>query len=272
MMLLASIGTMNLFIMLIAEQYKPIVSNWLVNVCSGAIVLISAIILYRQKFKGLYGRTYGAIAIGLMLWFTAEIVNTFDYGLEGQVRAAGAAVNPSFLPSIADAFWLAGYAFFAYFLFRIMVQFSKSIKLPFLIGMAVATGIVIVVLTQSIGHYAMQQQQSANSDVIALFLKIEYPILDTILIVPAMVTLSGLRGGKLTATPWILFSCAVLILAVGDIGNVYSSVLYGVKNHWIWNMFATAGYLCIATSLFWYNRFFIFDAKRTMKAWQESNK
>jgi hypothetical protein len=84
--------------------------------------------------------------------------------------------------------------------------------------------------------------------------------------------LLGVKDGKLTSTPWILLSAAIFILAVSDIGSIYSSVLNIEQVHWIWKMFATAAYLCIATSLFWYNRFFIFDAKRATKIWQEKNR
>jgi hypothetical protein len=93
-----------------------------------------------------------------------------------------------------------------------------------------------------------------------------------LLIIPALVTMSALKDGKLTSTPWLLLSLAVLILAIQDIGDIYFSVLYDISNHWVWKMFGTAAFLCIAASLFWYNKFFIFDAKVATKLWQESNR
>jgi hypothetical protein len=277
---------MTLFVLLVPAHQRTIISDWLLNVCAAAVVVVSVMILYRQKFKGLYGRTYGAVAIGLLLWFSAVMISTYENywatnsltGSRGPIASSSTALQPS----IADAIWLVGYGFFAYFLFRIMIHFSRSIKPRTLFLIGTVTGIVALILTQSISYYyqlyaspGSMQAPAGESNImttLSLFLHIEYPVLDLMLIVPALVILSGVKDGKLTSTPWLLISAAVLILAVGDIGSIYSSVLHITEGLWVWKMFATAGYLCIATSLFWYNRFFIFDAKRTAKIWQESNR
>jgi hypothetical protein len=287
MMLISSIFTMNLFVLLVPASQRTIISDWLVNVCAAAVVVVSVMILCRQKFKGLYGRTYGAVAIGLLLWFSAEMISTYEsYWATNSLNATRgpiASLNSIELqPSVADAIWPVGYGFFAYFLFRMMIHFSRSIKPRTLVLIGSATGIVALILAQSITYYfnayashGSIQTLVGGSDVMAtlsLFLHIEYPVLDLMLIVPALVILSGVKDGKLTSTPWLLISAAVLILAVGDIGSIYSSVLHIAEGLWVWKMFATAGYLCIATSLFWYNRFFIFDSKRVNKIWQESNR
>jgi hypothetical protein len=280
-MLIVSICTINLFVLLVSEKQRVIVSDWLVVICSAAVVAVSVAILYRQKFKGLYGRTYGVFAIGLLLWFSAEIVYTYDHYWNTNALTAGsgsfAPVSHSLQTSIADAIWLAGYGFFAYFLFRTMIHFSKSIKPKVLVLLSAITVFTALILSQSIGYYyglhkSLDDEPAGIIENISLLFKIEYPILDVLLIIPALVILSSLKHGKLTATPWILLSSAVLILAVGDIGNIYSSILHVAENHWIWKMFAIAGYLCIATSLFWYNRFFIFDPKKAAKSWQQSNR
>ena len=281
-MLLGSVLTMNLFVLLVGDHYKAAIANWLLTVCSASVVLVSVMILYRQRFKGLYGRTYGAIAIGLMLWFASEIIlgggtNTFQsIGLPaGQTQA----VTGQLPAMIAEIIWLAGYGFFAYFLFKLMGHFSNSIKPKVLTMVAVATAFAALILAQSISYYFNNDLQktvgpeAANgSGSVSLFFKILHPILDMLLIIPALVTMSALKDGKLTSTPWQLLSFAVLILAVQDIGDIYFSILYGINNHWIWKMFGTVAYLCIATSLFWYNKFFIFDAKKAAKIWQESNR
>ena len=287
-MLLSSIFTMNLFVILVPAQLRTVLSDWLVVVCAGAVVAVSVAILYRQKFRGLYGRTYGVMAIGLLLWFSAEMIATFEnYWITSSLNPSGGPIasTPSLQPSIADVVWLAGYGFFAYFLFRIMIHFSRSINLRVLIMLAVATAITAFILAQSISYYyalhgvsspfsGTESAVGTNSNIkaISLFLHIEYPVLDLMLIIPALVVLLGVKDGKLTSTPWILLSAAIFILAVSDIGSIYSSVLNIEQVHWIWKMFATAAYLCIATSLFWYNRFFIFDAKRATKIWQEKNR
>jgi hypothetical protein len=281
-MLLGSIFAMNIFVLLVPETYRNDVSGWLVIVCSAAVVAISAAILYRQRFEGLFGRAYGSIAIGLILWFVAEMTSVVYriLGLTGQ----SATILSYPITMITDVFWLAGYGFFAYFLLRIMFLFIHSIKPQVLILVTAATAFIVLILSQSISYffYDLQAAQTfpgavastflvANDD-FSRFVKIEQPILDIILILPSMVILSALKDGKLTATPWLLLTSAILVLAVQDIGNIYFSVLYDIHNHWLWKMFAIAGYLCIAASLFWYNRFFIFDSKRALRSWQEGNR
>lgn len=284
-MLFGSILTMNLFVLLVADNYKTSISNWLLTICSASVVLVSAIILYRQRFKGMYGRTYGAVAVGLILWFVAEIIlgggnNTFQ-NFGGIANQGPAGVQNQFVNSsgvAAELIWLAGYGFFAYFLFKLMVHFGSSIKPKIMILVGVATAFAALVLAQSIAYY-FNNDPLIGSDKVSnleagtdLFFKILHPILDMLLIIPALVTMSALKDGKLTSTPWLLLSFAVLILAIQDIGDIYFSILYGINGHWIWKMFETVGYLFIATSLFWYNKFFIFSAKKAMKAWQENNR
>ena len=280
-MLLGSIFAMNLFVLLLADDLRSVAADWLVNICAAAVVASSVAILYRQRFKGLYGRTYGVFAIGLMLWFSAEIIGTYEqYWVANSwnaVRGPIASISETFQPSIADALWLSGYGFLAYFLFRTMIHFSKSIKPRVLAVITLITAIAGLVLAQSIGYYLgiLRSSDSASLgfvEALSLFFKIEYPILDVLLIIPSLVILSTLRHGKLTSTPWILLSTAIMVLAVGDIGNIYFSILGIGDNSWIWEMFGTAGYLCVATALFWYNRFFIFDPKKVAKLWQQRNR
>jgi hypothetical protein len=280
-MLLGSVLTMNIFTLLMTDTYKAAVAGWMLTVCSASVVVISAIILYRQRFKGLYGRTYGAMTIGLILWFAAETVlgggsNTSQSigSLYAQISVAQQQLTPSLTQISAEVIWLAGYGFFAYFLFKLMSHFSRSIKPNVLTVVAVATAFASLVLAQSIAYYFNDQLQgNANGEAgISLFFKILHPILDMLLIIPALVTMLALKDGKLTSTPWLLLASAVLILAIEDIGDIYFSILYEINNHWVWTMFGTAAYLCIATSLFWYNKFFIFDAKVATRIWQESNR
>lgn len=283
-MLLGSVLATDLFALLVADHYKAAVATWLLTVCSASVVMISAMILYRQRFKGFYGRTYGAMAVGLMLWFTAEIIlgggsNTLQ-GFGALAWQVSTGQQLSTLSAIsAEVIWLTGYGFFAYFLFKLMTHFSRSIKPRVLIMVGVATAFAALILTQSISYYFNSDLQGASitggvnsGAAISLFFKILHPILDMLLIIPALVTMSALKDGKLTSTPWLLLSSAVLLLAIQDIGNIYFSILYDISNHWVWKMFGIAAYLCISTSLFWYNKFFIFDAKIAKKIWQESNR
>jgi len=280
-MLLGSVLAMDLFALLIADGYKTAVATWLLTVVSASVVIISAIILYRQRFRGLYGRAYGAMSLGLILWFVAESIlgaNGHNFSLIGMATQAVGQPVLGITSISAEIAWLAGYGLFAYFLFKLMSHFSSSIKPKVLMMVGIATAFTSLILVQSITYYFNYELQSAgnvisaNDAAISLFFKILHPILDMLLIIPALVTMSALKDGKLTSTPWLLLSLAVMILAIQDIGDIYFSILYDISNFWVWKMFGTAAFLCISASLFWYNKFFIFDAKSATKVWQESNR
>jgi hypothetical protein len=61
-------------------------------------------------------KTFISLAAGLILWFTAEIIWTY-YQLWLGIK------NP--FPSIADTFWLIGYGFFIYSLYKILFNLIK---------------------------------------------------------------------------------------------------------------------------------------------------
>ena len=52
-------------------------SDLSINVVAGAALFLSLIIVWKQKFGGLHGKTYTAFAIGLCLWFAAELLQTY---------------------------------------------------------------------------------------------------------------------------------------------------------------------------------------------------
>lgn len=210
----------------------------------------SLVVVFRQKLDGLHGRTYAAVAIGLTLWIIAEII--WDYyefvlGIESP------------FPSIADAFWLAGYAPFAYHLFRTYKFFGKAINRYVMViaasGSAVFLSQIIMLVFATMESYEL-------SDIVSFSVAIAYPILDAMLLVPAVTILAFMRKGELTSIPWILLSSAMVLYAVGDSGFAYDELVNLTEEIWVWNLLYYAGDLCIAAALFWHNKFFILDDKR----------
>jgi hypothetical protein len=75
-----------------------IYTNWIIIINSSISVGLAIVLVSRQKFDGLHGKTHAAIAIGLVLWLCANITWTiYEVGLEQ--------VAP--VPSLADAFQLS---------------------------------------------------------------------------------------------------------------------------------------------------------------------
>src|SRR5438093_8396175 len=93
--------------------------NYLGNILRPIVAAIATglalTVVYRQKLKGIFGRSYAFLAGGLVLYFIAEILwGYYSIGLGIEVP----------FPSLADAFWLAAYAPFGYGLFSLSRLFS----------------------------------------------------------------------------------------------------------------------------------------------------
>jgi hypothetical protein len=125
----------------------------------------------------------------------------------------------------------------------------------------------LVNLTINVSEISYSQKQQSE-DIILLLISIAYPILDGVLLVPAVLVLWAVRNGELSYTHWMLLSLSMLFFAVADSGFGYAVVLdihIVQKEDWVWDIFYNAGYLSIAAALFWHNRFFVFDENREQK-------
>jgi hypothetical protein len=230
-----------------------------INIVAGAALLLAALIVWKQKLGGLHGKTYAAFAVGLALWFAAELVQTYyEIGIEDEVP----------YPSIADGLWLAGYGPFGYHLFVTYRFFNRSAK-PHVLVIVVATTagifgslVPIIVLSSSL----------LTDNLLELVVNVLYPSLDAALIVPAIMTFTILRKGRLTAIPWVLLSASILIIAAADSAFGYIAATNPDSEIWGFGVFYLSGYLCMGGALYCHNRFFIFSRARAVKIWQEENR
>jgi hypothetical protein len=100
-----------------------------------------------------------------------------------------------------------------------------------------------------------------------------YPVVDMIVIIPAVAAFIQLRKGLLTFTPWVLIVAAIIAFIVADIGFAYSTLVTELGDYlWIWNPLYNAAYIAFASSLLWHKSFFTIDEKKQMRLWQEKNR
>ena len=248
------------YITVFEDQYTTLVlSDLSINAAAAAALSFALLIVYRQKLGGLHGETYAAFAIGLSLWFAAELVQTYyEIGSEEEVP----------FPSIADALWLLGYVPFGYHLFVTYRFFVKSAK-PHTLFVVLATTAAVF---GSIVPVTILSSSLLVDDVPALFVNVAYPTLDAALIVPAIMMFSILRKGKLGSIPWVLLAASILIIAAADSVFGYISATSPDSEIWGFSILYLAGYLLMAGALYCHNRLFIFDRSRAVKVFQEQNK
>jgi hypothetical protein len=249
---------LNLPIVLADDESRLFFDNWILNGTASAAFAMATVVALRQGRSGIYGKAQAALAMALALWLTGELLWTY-YEL-------GLGIETPF-PSLADAAWLAGYAPAAYYLFRIYGFFGRG-RPVLALSILAATAAFVVYTSVAVVAASAEPEEDAFSLAVSLV----YVVADGVLIVPAIMILTRLRRGALTGMPWFLLSLAILSSAAGDVGFAYYSAAGLEEQDWVWDLLFNADYIAMAATLFWHNRFFVYDKKAARKEWQKENR
>lgn len=238
---------------------KPLYSNLLSVIASGSALVFAINVIARQKLKGILPRLYASLGLGLALWFLAEATWAYYEVVEGTLTP---------FPSIADAFWIAGYIPIFYFLVGILKTFPGLSKLT-LVPIFLASSVGIVLVANLLLVTYMEADFTTSEGIIAFLVSGAYPVADIFLIVPAVAAFIQLRRGKLTFTPWATIVMATICFIIADTGFAYF-IMGGLDDIvWMWNPLYHIGDFAIASALFWHRQFFTVDEKKLLKEWQE---
>ena len=166
-------------------ESKIIYTNWILlinsSITAGLSVLLVAIKFLKQKVLDRGTVTHLALAIGLVLWLCANI-QWLIYELEELVPD---------VPSLADFFWLAAYPFLGYSLYSTFKEFNKRYQNKTLLFTSLGCGILFVTY---IVYVTISLSVFSSSRGITLFsMLIAYPILNIILIIPAILMVTRFR-------------------------------------------------------------------------------
>ena len=210
-------------------------------------VAISLVTVLRLGFRSKEGKYYLSLVIAMALWACAESIWTyFELAL---------GIDTPY-PSIADFFWLLGYAFLSYHYyhsFRVWKQ-ARIIRLRSLFVSVISTSILIGLLI----YFSLQNGNEEGFDLTTTIVSNLYLVGNGILLVPATVILWSLSRRDILLLHRILLSLFVIINMLGDIGFVYHEMLVDkttfVKQEWIWPLVYTISYLVLIAGLSWYNR------------------
>ena len=214
---------------------------------------LGIIAIWRHKLKGHHGKSYLFLTLGLISWLCADISLTYYY--------FGLGIKEHPVASAADVFWFAGYGFFSAHL----VMALRSIQIRFGNNDNNKNSIVIIIssiasvsfLVYSVTRTLIAFEFHGFGDTRALLVNITYPMLDLILIVPAILVLVNLRKDYQLSVPWFLSSISLLVNAIADDGFANDVVSGNLHNLLFWDLFFITDYLIMAAALFWYNRFHI---------------
>ena len=271
--LILSINIVNSLVLFSDDHKRVFYTNTTADITAGVALFSAVFLIYKQvkqrwKLKQSLLSTTSSLllstnkaflflSIAIALWFTAEILWTY-YQL-------GLGIEVPF-PSLADLFWLIGYAFLILHLYKILGMLknnnTNSTTVRSLIIISAILGVIFgYTLALAYGFLDLRsfiifQNPEALGNIVLL----AYPILDAIIIVPAISILWSLRKGERQFTHWILISSFIILSTIGDIGFGYSNALgeeTANKEEWIWDTFFNAAYLSLAAALLWYGKFLV---------------
>ena len=294
--MIVSIVITNSFIVLSADEDSRFYFSNLTSTLTAGVPLVIAVVMvfrYKRSIKkqeekpqalskrgedihNYYdnNKMHLSICLFLVLWFVAHVIWTFQY-------QQGSAV------SIADALWFIGYGLFGYFLYSLYYHFFRKEFEPLILILIAIVITIVLVFVLDIIVSTMRLLSTQTADISVLLVTVVYPILDAVLIFPAVLIFWAVRrisSRQRNATPeeevkvnaesksssnigvssvWILLlSISMILSAIGDMGFAYSAA-YGPdtvqRDVWIWDIFYTSSGLCLAAALIGYKYFFTFS-------------
>ncbi|MGN6708185.1 MAG: ABC transporter substrate-binding protein [Candidatus Nitrosocosmicus sp.] len=242
LVVIISISVSNLIIIFAEPNNKIIYSSWILIINSFIAAVLSIFILLKDKGNKDRDRTIIHLAIGLVFWFIANVI-------WGYYEIALDVVSP--VPSLADFFLLAAYAFLIYRLIVTYIKIDRKVnkKILFLIIFSTALFLLYIInLTIDVSEL------SSFRGFMLFVVTIAYPVLNSILMVFALLILIELKSDKHHSIAWITELVGLLAIVVGDSWFAIIVLTSFVEQLWISSLLLSAHYLLIAGGLVWYMR------------------
>ena len=188
-------------------DYTIIVGNIVYLPVVILLVTVSAFTLLRLGHDGMHGIAWISLLIASSLWLTAEAAWIY-HELVLQI-------DP--FPSLADVFYSLGYPFLFVFMLAYLSPVRKGITKRSLTGAISISAIILF-----FGLY-QTVETSIEFDSIETFYAVLYPILDSILIVPAILGISLFFSGRVNFM-WAMVWFGMLSLFTADTIFMYSQM------------------------------------------------
>jgi branched-chain amino acid transport system substrate-binding protein len=240
--LLITIVASDSIIFLAETTSKEFYSNWIITINGSIAASLAIYLVYKQRFHGLHGKTHAALAVGLFLWLSADIVWAI-YHLVLDVMPP--------MPSAADYLWLCAYGFLGCYLFATYKEFQKKFNFGRKVLVASVIGNAIF-LCYIIALTANLSVLSSSRGIQVFAFIVAYPILDSILMIPAIVILVEFRKEPVWFTPWICESLGIFLIALSDSWFAVIVLTTLVEQLWLSALFFAAHFLVMAAGLLWY--------------------
>jgi hypothetical protein len=218
-------------------------SNWVVDISAGLALVSSFIIILRENIRKSEGKKYVSLFIGILLWFSAEIVYTY-YQTVLRIDMP--------YPSYADILWLLGYIFVGYHLYSAFYFWNKNKKF------SENSVFIITIFTALLIHLLVQSSIiTYSTDIYIILVNILYHIADGVILIPALVLLWNLRSQQFLFIHRTLISLFVILNTFADAGYIFSFNLgqnIAIEYAWIWDIIYNLSNILLVGALFWYDK------------------
>lgn len=204
---LLTTGIIMLFANSFDDKDRTLITDLLYIPVPAAVLVLSIIIALRFKTSGKHGKAWIVFVIFAASWFTAEqiwIVYELIYD-----------VNP--WPSIGDFFYLLGYPLLFVFSLLYLHPVRKAISKKLVIFSSLAS-LSLLILTFNLAY-----QPDSSENYFEVALAASYPVLDAIVLCPALIGVSLFFRGEVNFL-WSLLCIAVILNVIGDTGFLMLSM------------------------------------------------
>jgi branched-chain amino acid transport system substrate-binding protein len=224
-------------------ENKIIYTHWILLINSLTAASLSVIVviikLLPQKSLDYHLKTHIALAAGLVLWLCANI-QWLIYELEEIVPD---------IPSLADFFWIAAYPFLGYSLYFTFKEFYKKYQNKNVVFTSLACGILLVIFIIYIT--IILSVFSSPRGIVLFSILIAYPILNIVLIIPAIVMFMGFKKEPESSIPRMFESISLINLVIADSWFVIIFLSNIVEAIWYSNLLIVDHYLIMSAGLLW---------------------
>jgi len=191
---------------MLGKEVVKQVTDVMYIITTAAFVILSSILVLRFKKTGDHGKAWLFLLGTSVSWFLAETTWTAYELIYDK--------NP--FPSIADVFYIAGYPLMLGFLMYYLKPVRRAITKKMILAA------IMISATIAIPSIYMAYSPEPDVTVFENVLATAYPILDSIIFIPAIIGIALFFRGEVNFT-WSLICTGILCFAIGDIGFQYAT-------------------------------------------------
>lgn len=193
------VGFLLVFSTIHGKETAKVVTDIVYIPVTGMMVALSASLSLRFKQHGKHGIAWLCFLGASVAWFTANTIWAVDELVFN--------INP--FPSLADVFFIAGYPLLLCFLIYYLQPVRRAATLK------ITTGTIVISVAIMIPSVYMSYSFDPKIGLLENLLATSYPILDSVILVPALIGVVLFFRGEVNFT-WSLICLAIVLQSAGD--------------------------------------------------------